>query len=76
LIALILRLFRIRIICRIGPPNVIWKFLLNILDTITFDKNLHTQYKEYVNLLDSIRKTNFDQTFHPSESQDLLKLHN
>jgi organic radical activating enzyme len=48
------------------------QFVTNIIQSTRFDLDLYFKFKDYVMVLDSIRKTSWDQTFCPSFEQ--LKL--
>jgi hypothetical protein len=48
------------------------QFVMNIAQSTHFDLELYLKLRDYVAVLDNIRKTSWDQTFRPSFEQ--LKL--
>lgn len=48
-------------------------FVLNSLKNVKFDPELCHRFQSYTNLLDSIRGTNYDQTFQPTRIFDLTQ---
>jgi hypothetical protein len=42
------------------------EFVLNSVQGVQFDVRLYNRFKEYTDMLDSIRQTNYNQTFNPA----------
>jgi sulfatase maturation enzyme AslB (radical SAM superfamily) len=45
------------------------QFIKNIIESAVFNLNLYVQYRDYVSVLDTIRKTDYNQVFSPTYEQ-------